>query len=40
MRKQALADDLRAERLTWSKAWVKKAVKEVVQKLCGENRQS
>jgi hypothetical protein len=26
---QAIADDLRAGRLTWNKAWVKKAVKEL-----------
>ena len=36
----ALTDDLRAERLTWSKAWVKKAIKEVIQKHCGESQQS
>jgi DNA-binding PadR family transcriptional regulator len=32
----ALMDDLRAERLTWNKAWVKRAIKEVVQKHCGK----
>ena len=36
----ALTDDLRAERLTWNKAWVKKAIKEVIQKHCGESKQS
>jgi DNA-binding PadR family transcriptional regulator len=36
----ALMDDLRTERLTWNKAWVKRAIKEVVQKHCGKGSSS
>jgi DNA-binding PadR family transcriptional regulator len=31
----ALIDDLRTGGLTWNKAWVRKAIKELVQKQCG-----
>jgi len=34
---QGVADDLRAGRLTWSKAWLKKAVKELAQQHCDES---
>jgi DNA-binding PadR family transcriptional regulator len=33
---QAIADDLRTGRLTWNKAWVKKAVKELGQQHCDD----
>jgi DNA-binding PadR family transcriptional regulator len=33
---QAIADDLGTERLTWNKAWVKKAVKELGQRHCDD----
>ena len=33
---QAIADDLRSGRLTWNKAWLKKAVKELGQQHCDE----
>jgi DNA-binding PadR family transcriptional regulator len=33
---QAIADDLRTGRLTWNKAWLKKAVKELGQQHCDE----
>ena len=31
---QSVADDLRTARLTWNKAWVKKAIKELGQQHC------
>ncbi|WP_220399012.1 PadR family transcriptional regulator [Granulicella sp. WH15] len=34
---QSIAGDLRAGRLTWSKAWLKKAVKELTQQPCDES---
>ena len=34
---EAVADDLRAGRLTWNKAWLKKAVKELAQHHCDES---
>ena len=33
---QAIADDLRTGRLTWNKAWLKKAVKELGQQHCDD----
>ena len=35
----ALAGDLRAERLVWNRAWVKKAIKDVVRAHCAEGEQ-
>ena len=34
---QAIARDLRAGHLTWNKAWLKKAVKELGQQACDKS---